>query len=151
MTSRAVSTVQVARGLLIASAMGWGVSAADASSASAGLAANVRALIGDAACSGDGQCRTVAVGAKACGGPEAYLAWSTLRTDEAALVTAVAEYSAKRRADVSDSGLASNCALVTDPGAYCAQVSPAAPDAKPVSKPVCRLRSSPFGSRQRAE
>ena len=85
----------------------------------AGSLAEVTALIGDAACSDDSQCRTVAIGAKACGGPEAYLTWSVQRTDAQALDAAVAAYHRVRVAEVAQSGRASNCALVTDPGATC--------------------------------
>ena len=44
-------------------------------------AAAIRALIGDAACDSNAQCHAVGIGARACGGPSAYLAWSSLRTD----------------------------------------------------------------------
>jgi hypothetical protein len=82
--------------------------------------AAVRALIGDAACSTDAQCRTVAVGAKACGGPEAYLAWSTQRSDAQKLEAAAASYNSSRLEMVARSGRMSNCALTVDPGAWCA-------------------------------
>ena len=85
----------------------------------AGSLAAVTTLIGDAACSDDSQCRTVAIGAKACGGPEAYLAWSVLRTDAQALDAAAAAYNRARVAEGAQSGRVSNCALVADPGASC--------------------------------
>jgi hypothetical protein len=81
--------------------------------------AGVRALIGDAACTNDEQCRTIGVGAKACGGPEAYLAWSTARTDARALEAAVAAYGGTRLDAVARGGRVSNCALTVDPGAWC--------------------------------
>jgi hypothetical protein len=108
----------------------------------------MRALIGDAACDNDSQCRTIAVGAKACGGPEAYLAWSTKRTDAAAL----------RDATLGDGnlppparlrpGMVSNCSIVTDPGAYCAP-SGSSPGtaAAPNQARACRLRSPGQGGR----
>ncbi len=151
MTNRAITQGQLVRWLLAAAVVGLCGGTGEAAPGAAGLLANVRELIGDAACRSDAQCRTVAVGAKACGGPEGYLAWSTSRTDEAALASAVADYSAKRRVEVSASGIASNCALVADPGAYCAQASPAAPDKTPVAAQGCRLRSPSFGGHLRAE
>ena len=47
--------------------------------------ARLKAAIGNAACTDSGQCRTVPVGARACGGPEGYLAYSTAGGQEAAL------------------------------------------------------------------
>ena len=124
------TTKRRCRALLLASllALGWAAPAtADSMAAAAARApasaqdplAPVRALIGDAACSSDAQCRTIAVGAKACGGPEAYLAWSTQRTDEKALEAAVAAYSSRRLDMVARGGRVSNCALTVDPGASC--------------------------------
>ena len=49
---------------------------------------SVLSLIGDAACASDAECRTIGVGARACGGPQSYRAWSTRRTDAAALAAA---------------------------------------------------------------
>ncbi len=79
--------------LLIAFASLWlacGCAAADAPAGAEAPMEKIRALIGDAACDSDAQCRTIAIGAKACGGPEAYLAWSTKRTDATALREAAA-------------------------------------------------------------
>ena len=42
--------------------------------------ARIRALVGDAPCGGDADCHTLALGARACGGPEAWLAWSSAHT-----------------------------------------------------------------------
>ena len=81
--------------------------------------AAVTALIGDAACDDSSQCRTVAIGAKACGGPEAYLAWSTRRTDAKALEAAVAAQGRAQVQDVPPGRRVSNCQFVADPGAAC--------------------------------
>lgn len=104
-----------------------GCATAPAGSASDATAARARvqALVGDARCSTDADCRTSAIGAKACGGPAAYIAWSIRSTDEAALDSAVAEYNAMQRAENLREGRISNCALVTDPGAFCVAISPA--------------------------
>jgi hypothetical protein len=82
--------------------------------------ANVEALIGDAACDSDAQCRTIGVGAKACGGPQAYLAWSSKRTDGAALQQAAERQARAARAAAEASGIMSNCMVTKDPGAFCA-------------------------------
>ena len=79
----------------------------------------LRALIGNAACTNTSQCRTVAVGAKPCGGPERYMAWSTQVTDPAALAREAEAYAARRRAENERSGRASDCRFVGDPGARC--------------------------------
>ena len=94
--------------------------AAPATPAASEPLAAVRGLIGDAACTTDAQCRTIAVGAKACGGPEAYLAWSTERSDAQKLEAAAASYNASRLEMVARGGRMSNCALTVDPGAWCA-------------------------------
>lgn len=86
---------------------------------SARLATELRTLIGPASCSADTQCRTVAVGAKACGGPAGYWAWSSQGTDAQALNDLAERQTAAQRREVAGGGLRSNCALATDPGAAC--------------------------------
>ncbi|MFN5048727.1 hypothetical protein [Roseateles sp.] len=83
------------------------------------LLTQIQAQIGDAACDTEQQCRSLAVGSKACGGPEAYLAWSTRRSQESRLQALATEYAAARQAENQRSGMASDCALLTDPGARC--------------------------------
>ena len=58
---------------------------------------HIEQLIGDAACSSDGECRVIGVGAVACGGPEGYRAWSIARTDARTLEEAAATDAAIRR------------------------------------------------------
>jgi len=139
-----VAKTPLARGLLVVSILtcaGIAVAAPQASDGAA-LEARIRALIGDAACESHEQCRTVAFGAKACGGPESYLAWSTKGTDEAALTAAAEQYAVRRRAEVSASGMVSNCALVADPGAYCAPAAAAASGVTTAGpQRICRLRN----------
>lgn len=94
-------------------------SPAPAAPSAAESPATLQSLIGDARCSGDAQCRTIAVGAKACGGPESYLAWSAAQTDEAALNAAAERHAAERRKGSAASGRMSTCSLVVDPGAAC--------------------------------
>lgn len=86
---------------------------------SARLAGELRTLIGPASCSADTQCRTVAVGAKACGGPAGYWAWSSQGTDAEALKALAARQSDAHKREIEASGMRSNCAMTSDPGAAC--------------------------------
>lgn len=79
------------------------------------LRAEVMRLIGDGACADVGQCRAIAFGAKPCGGPWQYLAYSTAITDSTALNAAVARYNAKEAAINKAEGRVSDCALVSPP------------------------------------
>ena len=86
---------------------------------SARLAGELRTLIGPANCSADTQCRTVPIGAKACGGPAGYWAWSSQGTDAEAVKALAARQSEAHKREVEASGMRSNCAMTTDPGAAC--------------------------------
>lgn len=79
----------------------------------------LRAEIGNAACDSAQQCNTIAVGHKACGGPESYLAWSSKASDAAKVRSLADAYGAKRKSENMASGMASNCMAVMDPGATC--------------------------------
>ena len=104
---------------------------------SAALAAVIRDLIGTPTCSSDDQCRSLPYGAKACGGPQGYVAWSTLVSDESALKAAGERFAARRREELRAGHAMSDCALVVDPGALC--VAPAAGGAD--ASHVCTLRA----------
>ncbi|WP_457352307.1 hypothetical protein [Roseateles sp. P5_D6] len=93
--------------------------AAPAEAESVRLGRELRALIGPAACTANSQCRTVAVGAKACGGPAGYLAWSTVGTDAERLAALAARQAQAHKREIEASGMHSNCAMVADPGAAC--------------------------------
>ena len=83
------------------------------------LLAQIRALIGNASCTDGSQCRTLPIGARACGGPEGYLAYSTSNAPEAEL-KALAERHKQERVDFhAKSGIMSNCRFMPDPGAVC--------------------------------
>jgi len=145
MQSTRIGRAGPARHLLIAFAWLWlpGVCAgADAPAVAEAPMEKIRALIGDAACDSDVQCRTVAVGAKPCGGPAAYLAWSTKRTDATALHEAAAGDGAIQPPPRHRPGLRSDCALVIDPGAYCAPLGSPGTGAAPDPSRACRLRST---------
>ena len=106
--------------LLAASACG-STPAQDAPPApgNAGLLAQIQAEVGAAACDSTQQCHTLAIGAKACGGPERYLAWSSKDHDGKTLkALAQAQAEASRKRQQAD-GMMSTCSIVTDPGATC--------------------------------
>jgi hypothetical protein len=108
----------------------------------------VVALIGDAACDDDSQCNTIPVGEKACGGPEYYLAWSTKRTDAAALRAAAATPTAR---PIVNPRAQSTCIVVTDPGAFCAPAIARAGDTARAQGGVCRLRGGGRGTPGRVD
>ncbi|NNG23787.1 hypothetical protein HGB41_12360 [Massilia sp. ML15P13] len=81
--------------------------------------ARLRAAIGSAACTESGQCRSLPVGARACGGPEAYLAFSTAGGKEAALRVLAEQHQKERQAANARSGMMSTCQFMPDPGAVC--------------------------------
>lgn len=93
--------------------------AAATPAAPAGLMQQLQAQIGNAACDSNAQCKTIAVGHKACGGPESYLAYSTKQGDAAKVASLAADYSAERKKQNVKSGMMSTCSVVLDPGAVC--------------------------------
>jgi hypothetical protein len=70
-------------------------------------------------CDNSQQCHTLPMGAKACGGPESYVAWSDKFLSGEKLQQLGERYAAARRFDNQREGLMSNCALTPDPGAVC--------------------------------
>jgi hypothetical protein len=93
--------------------------AQDSQAAEAALLARIRAEVGDAACSSDAQCRTLPIGAKACGGPASWMAWSTANADAGKLQDWSAELAALQRRRFAAGGIMSTCSIVPDPGATC--------------------------------
>ena len=79
----------------------------------------IRAMVGTPACSSDAQCHTLAIGHRACGGPESYLAWSSASTPQAELQALGERYQQERRAADAASGMMSTCRFMPDPGAVC--------------------------------
>ena len=94
-------------------------SAAASASAAADAQSRVSSLIGDADCDTQSQCRTVGIGAKPCGGPESWLAWSTKSTDARALQDAVQAQAQLAKDASKHSGLASDCRVRPEPTAVC--------------------------------
>ncbi len=81
--------------------------------------AAIERLIGDAPCDHDGQCRTLPIGHKACGGPERWLPWSTKATDEARLHELLARAGSGSLPPPARPQGYSLCVVVPDPGAVC--------------------------------
>ena len=79
----------------------------------------MRQAIGDAPCSRDAQCRTVPVGAKACGGPAAWWAWSQAHSEGAQLQALSKQLDRLQRKRFEATGEQSTCQVVPDPGAAC--------------------------------
>jgi hypothetical protein len=96
-----------------------------------GTLASIRQLIGNAACADSSQCHSLPVGARGCGGPEYYLAWSSQATDGEQLRSLGGRYKAERQRDNAASGRVSDCRFAVDPGAACQAGS-------------CRLNSDPL-------
>jgi hypothetical protein len=92
---------------------------AQAPSASSTLMEKIRAEVGDAACDGPQDCRSIAIGAKPCGGPDAYLAWSGKRSDGQRLRALVEQYAAARKEENQRAGANSTCVFETNPGVSC--------------------------------
>ncbi len=78
-------------------------------------------LNGAATCSADTECRSVAVGAKACGGPTGYRAYSG-KTASPDSVDALAQHERDLSAQAArESHQVSPCFMLADPGARCEQ------------------------------
>ena len=91
----------------------------------------IRQLIGAAACSDSSQCHSLPVGARGCGGPEYYLAWSSSQTPGEQLRTLAERYKAEREAQNAARGGVSDCRYAVDPGAVC-------------NAGACQLRTDPL-------
>ncbi len=78
--------------------------------------AEIKTMVGEAKASEVQQCRKVAFGYKACGGPASYLIYSVEGLDEALLLKKVSEYNALSKAETLRLGLVSDCAIVPEPG-----------------------------------
>jgi hypothetical protein len=95
------------------------VVAAPGAAASAELRARIDAEVGSAACDGPQDCHSMPIGAKPCGGPDGFLAWSSKNTDETRLRALVERHAAVRKEGNLRSGVASTCQIETNPGATC--------------------------------
>jgi hypothetical protein len=100
-------------------ASGPGAAPARAPVGSGSPLAQIRSLVGIAACTDSSECRTVALGARACGGPESYLPWSSAQTEAAPLAALTERYKQQRQAELAKSGEQGDCRFIADPGAQC--------------------------------
>jgi hypothetical protein len=76
-------------------------------------------LAKDSPCSSSSVCRTIAFGAKACGGPQRYLIYSASATDSARLYREVARYNEAERKRNREEGRMSDCMAVVRPQVSC--------------------------------
>lgn len=83
------------------------------------LLALIKDEIGDAACSSNAQCQVMAIGAKACGGPQTYLPWSNVATKAAVLQPLVERQRTARRAEIAAGHEISTCSMMLAPSAVC--------------------------------
>ena len=84
------------------------------------LQQQINTAIGQAPCTADAQCRTIGVGAKACGGPMAWRPWSTQGGAKGeALQSLTDQLATLQRQRQAQSGMVSTCSYLSDPGAVC--------------------------------
>lgn len=96
-----------------------GPAATPAAPAQGDTLAQIRALIGNASCSDASQCRVLPIGARPCGGPEGYLAYSTSSAPEDQLLALAERHKQERTKVHAESGVMSNCRFMPAPAAVC--------------------------------
>lgn len=79
------------------------------------MRSEILALIGDAQADNVEQCRVVGFGAKPCGGPAGYIAFSTKQKNESVIMALITKYNAAAKAENERLGLMSDCAVVPKP------------------------------------
>ncbi|MBR9907093.1 MAG: hypothetical protein GYB30_03460 [Gammaproteobacteria bacterium] len=75
----------------------------------------IRSMVGVARADSIDQCRMIAVGKRACGGPEYYIAYSLQVTDEKALQQLVSEYTQLRIEHIQETGEMGTCEVIPEP------------------------------------
>lgn len=75
----------------------------------------IRSMVGIARADSLEQCRIAAVGKRACGGPEYYIAYSLQVTDENALKQLVDEYTQLRIEHIDETGEMGTCEMIPEP------------------------------------
>ena len=83
------------------------------------LDTDIRTAIGTASCTTDAQCAVIPIGQKACGGPAAYLAYSTQGTDLPALKRLATRHTDASKEFNKTSGRMSDCMVLAEPAAVC--------------------------------
>jgi len=81
--------------------------------------AQIKDLIGKAECSSDSQCQALPIGARPCGGPASYLAWSTTKTSSSDIQALADRYRAEQQERNARSGMVSDCRAIAPPAAVC--------------------------------
>jgi len=81
----------------------------------------VKTIIGDAVCTSDNECLLIGYGAKPCGGPGRYLAYSIKSTDVVLLEHKVREFNALAQEFNRRTGRRSDCMLTRKPRISCVQ------------------------------
>lgn len=76
-------------------------------------------LIGKAECTSDQQCQILPVGARPCGGPASYLAWSNAKTSGTELQALADRHRSEQQANNTRSGMVSDCRAIAPPAAAC--------------------------------
>lgn len=70
-------------------------------------------------CEQDNQCKVIGVGARPCGGPDQYLLYSTLHTDEKMLSYTNDRYQKLKKQQNEKLGLMSTCQMLMPPATAC--------------------------------
>jgi hypothetical protein len=83
------------------------------------LKTQIQALTNDKSCSDNSQCRSIAMGNKACGGPEGYQIYSTKNTNPVALTVLVSEYNRVDKQLDAILRQPSDCRYITQPVLSC--------------------------------
>lgn len=81
--------------------------------------AQIKDLIGKAECSSDSQCQILPIGARPCGGPASYLAWSTAKTSSGDIQALADRFRAEQQERNARSGMVSDCRAIAPPAAVC--------------------------------
>jgi hypothetical protein len=88
------------------------------------IEAEVRTRIGPAACTSDGECRVLPMGALACGGPASFVPYSIRATDEGALGRLSADHQALSAEQLKERAAVGTCIALQVPAAYCELSAP---------------------------
>lgn len=81
--------------------------------------AQIKNLIGKAECSSDSQCQILPIGARPCGGPAGYLAWSSAKTSSSELQALADRYRTEQQEHNARSGMMSDCRAIAPPAVAC--------------------------------
>jgi hypothetical protein len=85
----------------------------------ASLQRAIEEQIGNASCSQSKQCRTIAIGANPCGGPESYKAYSLQESDEVQIESLAVQYGAVRKTLHAKLGRMGACIVIPEPSVQC--------------------------------